>query len=69
MAAGIVKWFNNDKGFGFIGPSDRTEDVFAQFSSIVAAGGHSSLAENDRVECTVGAGRKGPQAENISDVR
>ena len=69
MATGIVKWFNNEKGFGFIAPDDGTEDVFAHFSSILATGGYRSLEENDRVEYTVGAGRKGPQAENISIVR
>jgi CspA family cold shock protein len=64
MAVGTVKWFNADKGFGFITPDDGGADVFAHFSAI-AASGFRSLEENQRVEFEVGQGRKGPQAENI----
>ena len=65
MATGIVKWFNSEKGFGFIAPDGGGEDVFAHFSNI-AASGYRSLQENDRVEFDIGEGRKGPQAENIT---
>jgi cold shock protein len=65
MATGTVKWFNSEKGFGFIAPDGGGEDVFAHFSNI-AASGYRSLQENDRVEFEVGEGRKGPQAENIT---
>ncbi|MBI5161289.1 MAG: cold-shock protein [Micrococcales bacterium] len=66
MATGTVKWFSNEKGFGFIAPDDGGEDVFAHFSGIVASGGYRSLEENQRVSYDVTAGRKGPQAENIT---
>ena len=66
MPTGTVKWFNNDKGFGFIAPDDGGEDVFAHFSGIVSNGGFRSLEENQRVSYDVTEGRKGPQAENIT---
>jgi cold shock protein len=69
MATGIVKWFNNDKGFGFIAPDDGSADVFAHFSGIVATSGYRSLEENDKVQYDVTAGKKGPQAENITVLR
>ena len=65
MATGTVKWFNADKGFGFITPEDGSKDVFAHFSAI-NSNGFRSLNENDRVEFETQDGPKGPQAANIN---
>jgi CspA family cold shock protein len=64
MATGTVKWFNADKGYGFIAPEDGSADVFAHFSAITG-GGFRSLNENDRVSYDVVQGAKGLQAANI----
>ena len=65
MTTGVVKWFNADKGFGFIAPDDGSKDVFAHFSAI-ASSGFRSLNEGDHVEFETQAGPKGPQAANIN---
>ena len=62
MATGTVKWFNAEKGFGFIAPDDGSADVFAHYSAI-ASSGYRSLDENQKVEFEVTQGPKGPQAE------
>ena len=64
MTQGTVKWFNSEKGFGFIAPEDGTADVFVHYSAI-ASDGYRSLDENQQVEFDVVAGQKGPQAENV----
>ena len=64
MAEGPVKWFNADKGYGFIAPDDGSADVFVHFSAI-QADGYRSLQENQRVEFSVGQGTRGPQAEQV----
>ncbi|MCP3820023.1 cold-shock protein [Streptomyces sp. A3M-1-3] len=64
MATGTVKWFNADKGFGFIQQDDGGPDVFVHFSAIVAQG-FKALDEGARVEYDVTQGPKGPQAENV----
>jgi cold shock protein len=64
MAQGTVKWFNDDKGFGFITVDGGGADVFVHFSAI-QSGGFRSLAENQRVEFEIAQGPKGPQAENV----
>ena len=64
MTTGIVKWFNGEKGYGFITPDDGSADVFAHFSAIQTSG-YRTLEENQRVEFDVTQGQKGPQAENI----
>jgi len=61
---GIVKWFNNEKGFGFIMPEGGGKDLFAHYSAI-SGGGHRSLEENQRVSYVPGQGQKGPQATEI----
>ncbi|WP_432494424.1 cold-shock protein [Kineococcus auxinigenes] len=65
MAQGTVKWFNGEKGFGFIAPEDGSADVFVHFSEITGSG-FRSLDENDRVEYTVTQGAKGPQASQVT---
>jgi CspA family cold shock protein len=64
MAQGTVKWFNGEKGYGFIAPSDGSADVFVHFSAIQGAG-YRSLDEGQNVEFDVTQGQKGPQAENV----
>ena len=67
MASGTVKWFNAEKGFGFITPDDGGADVFAHFSAI-ATNGYRTLDENQRVEFDIVQGAKGPQADNVRPV-
>ena len=67
MAQGTVKWFNADKGYGFIAPDDGTADVFVHHSAIEAEG-YRSLQDNQRVEYTVTQGAKGPQAEQVHPI-
>jgi cold shock protein len=65
VAKGTVKWFNADKGFGFIAPDDGGEDLFVHHSE-VRTGGYASLNEGQQVEFQVGQGRKGPCATNVT---
>ncbi|MGW6318133.1 cold-shock protein [Streptomyces sp. NPDC055099] len=64
MASGTVKWFNSEKGFGFIEQDGGGPDVFAHYSNI-SGGGFRELAEGEKVSFDVTQGQKGPQAENI----
>ncbi|MCB0906376.1 MAG: cold-shock protein [Nocardioidaceae bacterium] len=67
MTQGTVKWFNADKGFGFIQQDGGGADVFVHFSAI-QTNGFKSLDEGARVEFNVVAGQKGPQAENVHTI-
>ena len=62
---GSVKWFNNAKGYGFLGRDDGGADVFVHFSAL-SGEGYKSLQENDRVEFEIVEGQKGPQAANVT---
>ena len=66
MATGIVKWFNADKGYGFISREDG-EDVFVHYSAIQTSG-YRTLEEGQRVEFDVGPGQKGEEAQNVRPV-
>jgi CspA family cold shock protein len=67
MAQGTVKWFNPDKGYGFIAPDDGTADIFVHHSAI-DSDGYRTLEENQKVEYTASQGPKGLQAERVRAV-
>jgi cold shock protein len=67
MATGTVKWFSDEKGYGFITPDDGSKDVFVHFSNIVGEG-FRSLSEGAKVEFEVTEGAKGPQATDVHPV-
>lgn len=64
---GTVKWFNDQKGFGFIAPESGAKDVFVHHSAVMA-NGFRSLAEGDKVEFSIEQGPKGPSAANVSKI-
>ena len=64
MAQGTVKWFNGEKGFGFISPDEGGADVFVHFSAIQGSG-FRNLEENQRVEFEITQGQRGPQADQV----
>ncbi|MEV0914235.1 cold-shock protein [Streptomyces sp. NPDC049967] len=64
MATGTVKWFNSEKGYGFLSQDDGGADVFVHFAAI-QTNGYRSLEENQRVEFEVSQGPKGPQADMV----
>jgi CspA family cold shock protein len=68
IETGIVKWFDDGKGYGFITPETGGKDLFAHFKEIAATGGFRSLQEGQRVQFEVKQGMKGPQASNIKPV-
>ncbi|MFT7413186.1 MAG: CspA family cold shock protein [Paraglaciecola sp.] len=65
MSKGTVKWFNADKGFGFIAPEDGSKDLFVHHSEIQAGGGYATLTDGQAVEFEVGEGQKGPCANKV----
>ena len=67
MAQGTVKWFNAEKGFGFIAQEDGGDDVFVHYSAIQTQG-YKSLDENQKVEFEVGQSPKGPQATGVRTI-
>jgi cold shock protein len=67
MATGTVKWFSDDKGFGFITPDDGDRDLFVHYSGIVSDG-YKSLAEGVKVSYEEEAGPKGPKAVNVAKI-
>lgn len=64
MPKGTVRWFNNAKGYGFIGPEDGSKDLFVHYSA-VQLDGYKALHEGQQVEYEVVPGEKGPQAANV----
>ena len=65
MSTGTVKWFNGDKGYGFIAPDDGGEDLFVHHSEIKVSG-YATLNDGQKVEFEVGQGQKGPCATNVT---
>ncbi len=68
MSKGTVKWFNADKGFGFITPEDGSKDLFVHHSEIQAGGGYATLNDGQAVEFEVGQGQKGPCANKVTPI-
>jgi len=66
IETGIVKWFNDDKGYGFISRDNGQDDVFVHFRNILSTAGRKSLAEGQRVQFKVTKGEKGLQAEEVA---
>jgi CspA family cold shock protein len=66
LEQGTVKWFNDQKGYGFI-EQDNGEDIFVHYSEIIGSG-FKSLSEGDRVVFEVGSGKKGPAAQNVDRI-
>jgi cold shock protein len=66
MAAGTVKWFSNETGFGFITPDDQSKDLFVHHSAIARADGYRSLDEGAKVSFEAEQGPKGPKAVNVN---
>ncbi len=67
MATGSVKWFSEQKGYGFITPEDGTKDLFVHYSNITGEG-FKTLQDGQKVEYDVTEGRKGPEATNVHAV-
>ncbi|MFN8489896.1 MAG: cold shock domain-containing protein [Caldilineaceae bacterium] len=67
LVKGTVKWFNDQKGFGFLAPEDGSKDVFVHQTAI-QANGFRSLSEGDRVQFTIEQGPKGPAAANVTKI-
>ena len=65
MSKGTVKWFNSDKGYGFITPEDGGKDLFVHYSEIKNGGGYATLQDGQAVEYEIGEGQKGPCANNV----
>ncbi len=69
QVTGVVKWFNSDKGFGFIEQEDGGKDIFVHFRQVNKSGyGRVSLADGQKVTYEIGEGEKGPQASNVTAV-
>ena len=67
LVQGTVKWFNSEKGYGFIKPDNGGDDVFVHFRQVNNTGyGRVNLEENQKVSFEIGQGQKGPQAENVT---
>lgn len=67
MATGTVKWFSNDKGYGFIAPDDQGKDLFVHHTAIVGSG-YKSLTDGDKVSYDTENGPKGPSAANVQTI-
>ena len=65
MSTGTVKWFDSEKGYGFITPEDGSKDLFVHHSEIQSGGGYASLEDGQKVEYVVGQGQKGPCATKV----
>lgn len=65
MSKGTVKWFNAEKGYGFIAPEDGGKDLFVHHSEIQSGGGYATLSDGQEVEYEVGEGQKGPCANKV----